>query len=467
MPTNAIAMIGLAVMGANLARNIASRGYSVAVYNRTPEVTRDFTERYTDNLHAYFSLGELVSSLERPRKIMIMVKAGAPVDAVIRDLTPLLEAWDMIVDCGNSHYKDTIRREWALSNYGIHFVGCGVSGGEEWALHGPSIMPGGSQSSYDTLAPILEAIAAKDFSWASCVTHIGQDGAGHYVKMVHNGIEYGIMQMIAEAYEVYRKSYSLSAREIGSLFAQYNTGVLDSYLIDITAKVLSQKDHLNEGYTIDSILDCAGAKWTGLWTSIDALESGMSVSSIVEATFARMISKERDLRVNLWKKYEFEHPVLIPLELMQEKVEYTLYLGMLFVYAQWLALIQKQSETHGWDINLAEVTRIWQGGCIIRSKILSFLTEAFGNSRKIDHIFSLPLIHDAIHTHIGSYQEVLSVLIRSNIASPALSSALEYFYQMVTIDSSANLIQWLRDFFWAHTYERNDREGVYHTEWEG
>ena len=516
MQKNHIAMIGLAVMWANLARNLASRGYSVAVYNRTHEVTEAFIQEHgflpsqewqseesgsslpqndgsTWALLAYFSLAELIASLERPRKIMIMVKAWSPVDAVIAELNPLLETGDSIIDCGNSHYKDTIRREILLREKGIEFVGCGVSWGEEWALHGPSIMPGCSESVYESIAPLLRAIAASDFSWRPCVTHVGRDGAGHYVKMIHNGIEYAVMQMIAEAYEVYRKSYRLSAPEIGTIFEKYNTGVLDSYLIEITAKVLQREDsetadsreqideqmplerqrewqktwqdNEQKKYIIDSILDRAWAKGTGLWTSIDALESGMSVSSIVEATFARMISSEKTLRTELWKWYEFDHPILIPLETMRTHMEHTLYLGMLFAYAQGLALIQKRSLEYHWEIDLSEITRIWQGGCIIRSQILTFLTEAFAWERHISHIFALSPIHDAIHAHIGKYQETLSVLIRSNIATPALSSALEYFYQMVTIDSSANMIQGLRDYFWAHTYERTDKEGVWHTEW--
>jgi 6-phosphogluconate dehydrogenase len=294
-------MIGLAVMWANLARNIASRGYQVAVYNRTAEVTQEFSQQYRENLVPYRTLTDLVASLERPRKVMIMVKAGAPVDAVIAELMPLLEKWDIVIDCGNSLYHDTIRREADLRERGIEFVGCGVSGGEEWALHGPSIMPGCSPTVYTQIEPILTAISARDFSGGACVSHIGTDGAGHYVKMIHNGIEYAVMQMIAEAYEVYRKSYGLSAPQIADIFAQYNTGVLDSYLIEITAKVLRKKDTLKDGYTIDSILDRAGAKGTGLWTSTDALESGMSVSSIVEATFARMISADKSLRTELGK----------------------------------------------------------------------------------------------------------------------------------------------------------------------
>jgi 6-phosphogluconate dehydrogenase len=399
---------------------------------------------------------------------MIMVKAGSPVDAVIADLIPLLDTGDIIIDCGNSLYHDTIRREQMLRQHGIEFVGCGVSWGEEWALHGPSIMPGCTPLVYSQIVPILDSISARDFSWGACVSHMGTDWAGHYVKMIHNGIEYAVMQMIAETYEVYRKIYALSAPEIAEIFAQYNTWVLDSYLIEITAKVLNKKDELireEQKYTIDSILDRAGAKGTWLWTSTDALESGMSVSSIVEATFARMISADKTLRTELGQGYEFDHPVLMPLWEMRDQLEHTLYLGMLFAYAQWLALIATQSQQHQWNIDLAEVTRIWQGGCIIRSQILTFLTEAFGTQSDISHIFALSPIHDAIHEHLEDYQSVLSVLVRSNISTPALSSALQYFTQMVTIDSSANMIQWLRDYFGAHTYERSDRPWVFHTNW--
>ncbi len=472
MPKNTIAMIGLAVMGANLARNIASRGHSVAVYNRTQSVTDAFIEDSSENIIAYHSLPDLVASLETPRKIMIMVKAGSPVDAVLAELLPFLDRWDILIDCGNSHYRDTIRRGTKLRESGIEYVGCGVSGGEEWALHGPSIMPGCTREVYDALSPTLESISAQDFSWWPCVSHIGPDGAGHYVKMVHNGIEYAIMQMIAETYEVYRKIYGLNAGQIATIFSQYDTGILDSYLIEITAKVLAKKDTIEtevssptQWYIIDTILDRAGAKGTWLWTSADALEAGMSVSSIVEATCARMISSEKMLRTKLGFGYEFAHPVIIPLEKIREKLESTLYLGMIFAYAQWLALIEKRSREYSWNIDLAEVTRIWQGGCIIRSQLLAVLTDAFRNGNDTEHIFELTEIHDTIHARLEAYQETLSVLIQSNIATPALSSALQYFYQMVTIDSSANMIQGLRDYFGAHTYERNDREGTFHTEW--
>ncbi len=363
-----------------------------------------------------------------------------------------------------------------LHEKGIEYVGCGVSWGEEGALHGPSIMPGCTRAVYDSLSPILESIAASDFSGWACVTHIGPDGAGHYVKMVHNGIEYAVMQMIAEVYEVYRKVYKIDAGQIATIFSEYNTWVLDSYLIEITAKVLAKKDTTDTGlldslqwhepwYIIDHILDRAGAKGTWLWTSTDALEAGMSVSSIVEATFARMISSEKILRTKLGFGYEFDHPIHIPLEVMRDKLEYTLYLGMIFAYAQGLALIEKRSREYGWSIDLAEVTRIWQGGCIIRSELLSVLTDAFRNWDTTEHIFELTEIHNTIHEHLSTYQETLSILIRSNIATPALSSALQYFSQMVTVDSSANMIQGLRDYFGAHTYERNDREGVFHTDW--
>lgn len=461
-----IGVIGLAVMGENLARNL-SRFFTTSVYNRTVDVTMKFMEQYSSSstLVGYPDLKSFVLSLERPRKMILMVKAGAPVDSVISELLPFLELGDIIIDWGNSHYKDTVRRSRALHERGIEYVGCGISGGEEWALNGPSIMPGCSEAVWKQIEPILTPIAAKDFSGGACVSHIGNEGAGHYVKMVHNGIEYAIMQMIAEAYETFRKVYHLSAPQIGAIFEEYNTGILDSYLIEITGKVLMKKDDFTERFVIDMILDRAGAKGTWLWTSVDALESGMSVSSIVEATFARMVSSDKPLRTTLGKEYEFEHTTSLSLQEMRMKMEYTLYLGMLFAYAQGLALIRARSIEYGWQVNLAEVTRIWQGGCIIRSQILTFLTDAYTAEADVPHIFGLAPIHDAIEDHLATYQQILSILIQSNIATPALSSALQYFYQMVTVDSSANMIQGLRDYFGAHTYERNDREGVFHTDW--
>jgi 6-phosphogluconate dehydrogenase len=493
-------MIGLAVMWASLARNLASKGFSVAVYNRTREVTEEFIDEYWDseqnppnplyqggkekgNLTPYFSLRELVTSLERPRKIMIMVKAGSPVDAVIDELVPLLDTGDMIIDCGNSHFEDTIRREKSLREKWIAFIGCWVSGGEEWALHGPSIMPWCRREAYKNLEPFLEKIAARDFSGWSCVTHIGTDGAGHFVKMVHNGIEYAVMQMMAEAYDIFRKGYSMSAGDISRIFARYNEWLLDSYLFEIAVEVLAREDELFDletgnkspqpplsrgsdiKYLIDSILDVAWAKGTGLWTSETALRSGKPTPSIVEATFARMISGERALRTDLAQIYEYDHSWLPEKDGTIDKIEHTLYLGMLLAYAQGLTLIESKSREMSWDIDLSEVTRIWQGGCIIRSQILTFLTEAFGSEKSIPSILALPNVIEAFERYLPDYQGTLTLTTQAMLSTPALSSAYHYFLSITTRDSSANFIQGLRDYFWAHTYERTDREGVFHTDW--
>lgn len=465
MQKNQIAMIGLAVMGANLARNLASKGFRVGVYNRSKEVTQAFDQKYKENLTPYYALKDLVESLERPRKIMIMVKAGAPVDAVIAELSPLLERGDMIIDCGNSYYEDSIRRESTLREKWIAFVGCGVSGGEEWALHGPSIMPGCTRDEYLMIEPFLSAIAAKDFSWNPCVTHVGNDGAGHFVKMVHNGIEYAVMEMMAEAYEVLRKGYHMSPWEISQIFAKYNLGLLDSYLFEIAVEVLAKKDDQKDGFLLDAILDVAGAKGTGLWTSEASLRAGKPTPSIVDATFARMISAEKPLRTGLAKNYEYNHGWLPPKEVFIPQMEHALYLGLLSAYSQWLTLIYSVAEEKKWNIHLAEITRIWQGGCIIRSQILSFLTEAFGQEKSIASIFALPKVIEAYHEYLPDYQKVLSASILASLPTPSLSSAYNYFLSLSTRDSSANFIQGLRDYFWAHTYARNDREGIFHTDW--
>lgn len=428
----------------------------------------DFVEQYgSDTLSGYGDMTSFVASLERPRKIMLMVKAGTPVDAVISELISLLEVWDIIIDGGNSHYMDAERRVKMLWEKGIEYVGCGVSGGEEWALHGPSIMPGCSREVWMEVAPFFTEIAARDFEWGACVTHIGTGGAGNYVKTIHNGIEYAVMQMIAETYDAFRTVYHLSAPEIADIFARYDEWVLDSYLMEISAQVLRRQDTETAGYLIDSILDVAWAKGTGLWSSIDALESGMAASSIVESTFARMISWEKSLRTKLASLYvmDVRHGDILPLAEFEKKMEHTLYIGMLLAYAQWLSLIARKSDTNNWWVDMAEVTRIWQGGCIIRSQMLAFLTDAYVIEKDVKNILLLTPVHDAIISTLVDYQDILSLFVSSGLPTPALSASLEYFYQMTRASSSANMIQWLRDYFWAHTYARTDKEWVFHTDW--
>ncbi len=457
-----IGVIGLAVMGANLARNIASRGFKCAVYNRTYEKTTDLIDKHGDEgLMGTKTTEEFVNSLAKPRKIILMVKAGQPVDAVIESLMPLLEPDDVLIDGGNSFYKDTVRRQERLQNQGVHYVGMGVSGGEEGALKGPSIMPGGSVHSWNLLQPILEAIAAKDFHGAPCVTHVGQKGAGHFVKMVHNGIEYAIMQMLAEIYDYMRKAQGKNAAQIAMWFESVQEGPLKSYLVDIVIPVLKQEDPETGNKLIDEILDKAAQKGTGAWTSIDALERGIPVPSIATAVMARALSSQKDQRIKLASEYglgvDISDKVL--------NLEKALYLGMILAYVQGLHLIAAASKEEGWSVNLSEVCRIWEGGCIIRSKLLTMFTEIFKEEPQLELILHSDKLRDLIRTDLPELKKMVAAAYEANIPIPALSSALDYLLSYISRDLPANLIQGLRDYFGAHTYERKDKEGSFHTNW--
>lgn len=468
MPKADIGLIGLAVMGANLARNIANKGFQTVVYNRTTETMKTYIKEFgMEKLTGVETIEEFVESISAPRKIIIMVKAGGPVDAVINQLVPLLDEGDMIIDCGNSNYRDTMRRSEELKEKNLQFVGCGVSGGEEGALNGPSLMPGGSPESWEYLKPIWEAIAAKDFDGSPCVTHVGEGAAGHYVKMVHNGIEYAVMQMIAEAYDLLKRIYQLSPDDIADIFAEYNKGRLESFLFEIVQPVLRKKDDQTDGYLIDMILDKAGQKGTGKWTAIDALDRGVGLSSISEAVFARVNSSFKKQRSELSGFFpkEFGSPE-IEKEVFIKKLEEALYAGMLSAYAQGLELIKLSAAENKWEVNLSEISRIWEGGCIIRAKILKFLTDTFKSSGKGNpHLFELTEIQEALQIALPAWRELVSLSIQSAIPTPCLSSALQYVDASTTERLPANLIQGLRDFFGAHTYERIDQEGSFHTDW--
>lgn len=462
-----IGLIGLAVMGANLARNIASKGFSTLVYNRTTEKTDEFIKEFgTENLKGSKNLEEFVEGLEKPRKIIIMVKAGAAVDAVIDQLLPLIEKGDTIIDCGNSHFGDTIERTKKLQNKGIYFVGCGVSGGEEGALNGPSLMPGGTGESWEMLKDVWEAIAAKDFSGSPCVTHIGRDGSGHYVKMVHNGIEYAVMQMIAEAYDLLKRIYELNPKQIADVFEEYNKGDLASFLFEISIPVLTQKDEFNDGYLIDFILDKAGQKGTGKWTAIEALDRGVGLSTVSEAVFARVNSSYKDQRIQLSKSFsKSRKDVKTSLEQTVKNLEKALYGGMLSAYAQGYELIKLAAAENNWEINLSEISRIWQGGCIIRADILKFLTEAYVKHSGNPHLFEMEDIQNALMKSQDAWREVVMLSVTHGIPTPSLTSGLQYFDAITTERLPANMIQGLRDYFGAHTYQRTDREGTFHTHW--
>lgn len=462
-----IGLIGLAVMGQNLARNIADKGYKTLVYNRTTEKTTEFISKFgTENLTGEKDLKTFVKNLKTPRKIIIMVKAGSAVDAVINQLLPHLDKNDLIIDCGNSNYLDTIRRSQELKEKKINFLGSGVSGGEEGALHGPSLMPGGNKTSYKKVEKIFQKIAAKDFSNNPCTTYIGDDGAGHYVKTIHNGIEYGVMQLMSEAYEIYRSVYKLSAPEIADIFGKYNRGKLKSYLFEISQIVLAEKDTFKKGYLIDYILDKAGQKGTGRWTAIDSLERASSTPTIIAAVNARINSGEKDLRTKLAKLYK--KPSIkqkIPLQKAIPIINSALYAAMLISYAQGMSLIQKAATEQKWQIDLAEVARIWQGGCIIRAEILKTLTNAYKNTKRSPHLFEIKSISEDLKKHLPKLRQLNAFTSINGITTPALASAQHYFEAMTEENSSANLIQGLRDHFGAHTYERTDKKGSFHTEW--
>lgn len=462
-----IGLIGLAVMGANLARNLANKKIKTIVYNRTHEKTKAFVNAYSNE----FLIGEtdlcnFVEKIQRPRKIILLIKAGVAIDEILRQLIAILDRDDIIVDCGNSYYKHTERRFNELKVRGIHFVGCGISGGEEGALNGPSLMPGGTKEAWQNLKPILEKIAAKDFNNKPCVTYIGDGSAGHYVKMVHNGIEYGVMQLMAEAYDMLRKVYKLSPPEIAKIFAQLNKGKLKSYLFEIAAKVLNQKDEFKKGYLIDYIQDTAAQKGTGSWTALDALYSNVALPTITEAVFARLISADLDKRKNLNKIYKA--PKIsrgTSLTKFTKLLEDALYAAILSTYAQGYALIQSASKKYKWDINLAELSRIWEGGCIIRAQILNSLHKAYGTNNQ-KHLFEINDIAKNLKKTVPALRETVAIGAKNGIAISGLASALSYFEATTNFPGSANFIQGLRDFFGAHTYKRNDREGDFHTEWQ-
>ncbi|MCG3417998.1 NADP-dependent phosphogluconate dehydrogenase [Oceanobacillus jordanicus] len=468
MAKQQIGVIGLAVMGKNLALNIESRGYSVAVFNRSPEKTEAFLneEAKGKNFVGSTTIEEFVQSLEKPRKIMLMVKAGPATDATIESLKPHLEKGDILIDGGNTLFEDTIRRNKSLSESGIHFIGTGVSGGEEGALKGPSIMPGGQKEAYDLVAPIFEAIAAK-VDGDSCTTYIGPDGAGHYVKMVHNGIEYGDMQLISEAYFILKHVLGLDAQELHEVFTEWNKGELDSYLIEITADIFTKNDEETGKPMVDVILDKAGQKGTGKWTSKNALDLGVPLPLITESVFARYISSLKEERVHASgvisgptpKAYEGDKKELI------EAIRKALYMSKICSYAQGFAQMRAQSEENGWDLNYGDIAMIWRGGCIIRAHFLQKIKDAYDRDPELKNLLLDPYFKEIVEGYQSALREVVAVAIKNGIAVPTLSSAVAYFDSYRSEDLPANLIQAQRDYFGAHTFERKDKEGVFHHSW--
>lgn len=464
-----VGVVGLAVMGSNFVRNLAGKGTTTVVYNRTIEVTDKFiAEHGSEQIIGSRTLEEFVASIEKPRKVILLVKAGPAVDAVIESLSFLLEKDDIIIDFGNSHFEDTERRADKLTDKNIHFWGCGISGGEKGALHGPSLMPGGPKETWPELKPILENAAAKDFGGKPCVTYLGAGAAGNYVKMVHNGIEYAMMQMIAETYEIMKTLLNMPAPTISQTFKNFDRGKLSGYLFELTAKVLNKPDDLAGGYTVDHIMDQAAQKGTGSWTSIDGLERGVALPSITEAVFSRVISSNKARRTDLEKLYRRRTGnENLDTDRFIDLLDDALYVGTICAFAQGLELIKVTSDENGWDTNIAEVARIWQGGCIIRMILLNTIEKAYRTKgHEAMHLLEMPEIMSLIQGNIGSLTEVVSTAVRNQIAIPGLSSALNYFYAMTESRGNTNLIQALRDAFGAHTYERTDRDGTFHTDWD-
>ncbi len=461
-----VGVIGLAVMGSNLARNMARRGFRVSVYNRTDEVTRQFISDYGSEgeFHAAESLAEFVASLERPRRIVLMVKAGAAVDLVIEQLKDHLSNDDIIIDGGNSLYTDTMRRERELAEQGLRFLGVGISGGEEGALHGPSIMPGGSKQAWQSCMHIFEAISAK-IDDGACTAYIGPDGAGHFVKMVHNGIEYADMQLLAEAYHVLSQLGSFNPAQLADIFEEWNKGPLASYLVEISAEVLRKQDDLTQGFLVDQILDSAGQKGTGRWTVQAALELGVALPGITAAVNARILSSLKSQRKQLAQKFLPASAQSNSVEGLSGMVESALYCSKLLAYTEGYALMQSASREYGWQLNLSEISRIWRGGCIIRAQILETLQRVLSGD-STEHLLFYDALASEIKNSIASLRAFCSLAAQSGLPVPAHANALCYFEMMSSERLPQNLTQAQRDYFGAHTYERLDRPGTFHTQWQ-
>lgn len=467
MAKQQIGVVGLAVMGKNLAFNIESRGYTVSVYNRSREKTDAMMQEATGkNIVPTYSIEEFVQSLETPRKILLMVKAGPATDATIEQLKPHLEKGDILIDGGNTFFQDTIRRNKELSDLGFHFIGTGVSGGEEGALKGPSIMPGGQKEAYDLVAPILQAISAK-VNGDPCCTYIGPDGAGHFVKMVHNGIEYGDMQLIGESYFLLKNILGLSNDELHQVFSDWNQGELDSYLIEITRDIFTKIDEETGKPLVDMILDKAGQKGTGKWTSQNALDLGVPLPIITESVFARFISAMKDERVQASKiltgptsgAFSGNRKEFI------EQVRQALYFSKICSYAQGFAQMRVASEEYGWDLKFGEIAMIWRGGCIIRAQFLQKIKDAYDRDSQLKNLLLDPYFKDIADRYQDSLRNVIATAVMNGIPVPGFSAALSYYDSYRTKNLPANLLQAQRDYFGAHTYERVDKEGIFHTKW--
>ena len=463
-----IGVTGMAVMGSNLARNLARNGFKVAIHNRSVGKTETVIDSYASEGEFYpsESMADFVASLQKPRVAIIMVKAGGPTDAVIDELASLMEEGDIIVDAGNALFGDTRRREAALREKGLHFVGSGVSGGEEGALNGPSIMPGGTKESYDRLGPMFEKISAH-VDGVPCCTHVGADGAGHFVKMVHNGIEYADMQVISEAYDMMSKALGMGASEIGDVFAEWNKGDLESFLIEITAEVLHHTDQTSGKPFVDVILDQAAQKGTGAWTVQTALDLGVPVTGIAEATFARSTSgstPQREAARGVLKGEEQTLEIADPKQFVDD-LQKALYAAKLVSYSQGFDEIAAGAKEYGWDIDLGAMARIWRGGCIIRARFLNRITEAYERNAKLPLLLADEYFTTEIAKCIPAWRRIVAFAAASGYPVPVFASTLSYYDSVRAERLPAALVQAQRDYFGAHTYQRVDTEGTFHVEW--
>ena len=460
-----IGMVGMAVMGSNLALNMADHGYQVACYNYTPDLTEKFVKEHPhENAHPFYDLKAFVASLKKPRKIMMMIMAGKPVDSMIEQLIPLLDKGDIIIDGGNSFFGDTMRRYDTCKAHGLNFFGTGISGGETGARRGPCIMPGGDKAAYASVQPIFEAIAAKA-EGAPCCTYIGESGAGHFVKMVHNGIEYADMQLIAESYLLLKYAGGLPNNEIAKIFRTWNKGELKSYLVGITADVLAEHDDLGGGFLVDKIVDSAGQKGTGRWTSIEAMKEGVNTSLITAACNARVMSNQSMLRQKMQQALPAANLAHKSGQAFIDDVEASLYTGKIAAYAQGFALYRAASAHYGWQLDYSRIASIFRGGCIIQAAFLEKITEAYEKTPDLENLMEDAFFLQRIQQNLPALRRTVAFGITCGLPIPALANAASYIDATRSPLLGANLIQGLRDDFGAHTYQRTDREGAFHHDW--
>lgn len=465
MKKQQVGVIGLAVMGKNLVLNIADHGFSLSVFNRSAgKINELIQEAEGRDITGLYTLEEFVESLELPRKIILMVKAGEAVDETIKALLPLLSKGDIIMDGGNSYYEDTIRRNRELEKQGIHFLGTGISGGEEGARKGPAIMPGGKREAYELMEPILTAISAKVEN-EPCSTYIGEDGAGHFVKMVHNGIEYADMQLICEAYSILKTVLGLTPEELHEVFSDWNKGELNSYLIDITADIFTKKDLASEGYLVDKILDVAGQKGTGKWTGQISLDLGVPTPTITTAVYERYISSMKEERVRASKVLGGPKMLDHKSKDFVEAIRRALYASKICAYAQGFDLLRVASKEYNWSLDYGAIARIFRGGCIIRAQFLNQISRAYNKNATLENLLLEDYFRDVISQYQVEWREVVKTAMSAGIPVPAFSSALAYYDSYRSEQLPMNLLQAQRDYFGAHTYQRNDKEGIYHTKW--